>query len=125
MSAPQFTLGPWVDHDGGPRPVAPDTKVRVYRYSRYFEELDADKIGSHTQLASSVDWANRPGEKLKYRIVGKSAEAVASELRIRDAAPELYEALDAIVDALPASLLANGLLKKADAALAKARGEQA
>lgn len=83
--------GLWFDHDGGPRPVHPGTKVRIYRYRRFFEELEAVKLASHVQLASSVDWSNRPGEKMKYLIVGKSAEETAADQRIRDAAPELLE----------------------------------
>lgn len=122
MSA-AFTPGPWMDHDGGPRPVAPGTLVRVYRYSREFEEVEAEKIGSHTQLASSVEWANRPGEKLKYRIIGKSAEQAAAELRVRDAAPELYEALEKMRALFLEQSEETPIARMVKAALAKARGE--
>lgn len=87
-------MSAWFEHrNGDPRPVSPDTMVRVYWYRNFFEELEAEKLASHIQKAASVDWEHRPGEKLKYQIVRKSDEEIAAELRVRDMAPELLAKL--------------------------------
>ena len=124
MSARQSNPSPWVEHDGGPRPVVPDTKVLIWLSRAEFHDRDEPK--SPIWLASSVDWSIRPGWKMRYRVFAKSASEVEAEQRVRDAAPELLASLIELLEPLErasAELLSYGKVvdERAEAAFDRAR----
>lgn len=92
----KFTPGPWAINTG-----AAEDNVYVY-----VEEIESP----HGMVA----WAREPGQEMVT--THPDAHLIA-------AAPELYEALNAIVNRSVSGIHMNNLFAKGRAALAKARGE--
>lgn len=125
--AQPHTAADWIDHDGGPRPVHPNTLVLV-------RHRDGKEPLSPIEFARNVQWDHKllPWDVVAYRVHKRSAEEVAAELRVRDTAPDLLDVLKETQAHLTEYLEAIGefgpggrtskLLTKIHAAIAKAEG---
>ena len=95
----------------------------------------ACSVTCHAPFVDDVEGSDQYGETFDEqacaRAYGRTKEEMAANARLIAAAPELYEALEQMVEIaeltvgwLPTPPGADGPLIKARAALAKARGEQ-